>query len=790
MGGDLAACSQLAHAPTPSTIDGCGPSTPEAVAKEIHEISGALNVGDGGSRSMPHKDVDLPKTLPTPLDADAEPPPRDECSRQTFLAPGSTADEQRHSVQPKGKKPRYHADEGRRKADVQKRRNANSIAQLVSVGTQQSAWLEDIPLAPVYTPTSEEWKDPLAYIRSIQEEAAKFGMCVIKAPVAPAAPAGIVLKDFRFTTRQQRVKDCAYGPNWDCEERFYEKEKKYTLAEFQRLADDFARRKLGLPADLPPSTVEALYWAERASSTGPSTYVEYGNDLDGSAFHPDDPLGATDWNLNVSSCQLYLLKVSFTALTLVHVLYKYAHNSQLSFLQTLPSLETSALRWIKNDVPGVSSPMLYIGMLYATFAWHVEDHFLYSINYQHAGAPKIWYGVPASAADAFEAAVGQTVYAAPCASMENEGVGALERRCRVAAELMAKTTSLSPGVLSPLGVPVFRAVQDVGCFVATFPRAYHCGFSCGFNIGEAVNFATPEWWPFGDDARFLYRRLGRAHIVPHEQALCDEALGVHSRFFASAGEKGKKRRCGEDEVEGKQHNIVEIDNDENKVAESVDVSQNLKRGDTIIMRAFSRSFQRLYARRVELQRRGIPAVLACSPGCEEEHCSLHCSGCSHLCYACSVVVNATDPITSWQHFCLECAAEKTTSRDIVSILFVKPCWSLLHQTAVVFDSALAEFHGMLLISVKGFVLLSLHTPKINYLVHHADGDGNTFFDEYSRNGNWREMDSSLPVSINIQEFLPEADVAMPDWVARSWETRGEQRRAHHGEASLLLANKS
>jgi hypothetical protein len=48
------------------------------------------------------------------------------------------------------------------------------------------------------------------------------------------------------------------------------------------------------------------------------------------------------------------------------------------------------LRLVRGDVDGISTPMLYIGMLFATFAWHVEDHYLYSINFQHEGAAKTW----------------------------------------------------------------------------------------------------------------------------------------------------------------------------------------------------------------------------------------------------------------------------------------------------------------------------------------------------------------------------------------------------------------
>lgn len=94
-----------------------------------------------------------------------------------------------------------------------------------------------------------------------------------------------------------------------------------------------------------------------------------------------------------------------------------------------------------------------------------------SINYQHCGAAKTWYGIPGSAASHFEKVVREHVYNKDILSTDSED-GAFD-------VLLEKTTLFPPSILLEHGVPVFKAVQNPGEFVITFPRAYHAGFSHG-----------------------------------------------------------------------------------------------------------------------------------------------------------------------------------------------------------------------------------------------------------------------------------------------------------------------
>ncbi|WOL12239.1 putative lysine-specific demethylase JMJ14 isoform X2 [Canna indica] len=395
--------------------------------------------------------------------------------------------------------------------------------------------------APVFYPTEEEFKDTLGYIASIRDKAEKYGICRIIPPHSWLPPCPLKEKNFwgstKFTTRLQEVEklqnrepmkkrfrnrsdkrrkrrkrlrfgmtrrrntsalseanDCVGS---DMDEKFgFQSGSDFTLEEFKKLADDFKRQYFGMKGkeDLQddnhdnwwqPSAedIEGEYWRIVEDSTD-EVEVHYGADLDtvtfGSGFPKVlsadktevDPYLLSGWNLN-----------------------------------NLPRLPGSILSFEKEDISGVLVPWLYVGMCFSSFCWHVEDHHLYSLNYMHFGDPKVWYGVPGSDAVKLEDA------------MRKHLPDLFEEQPDLLHELV---TQLSPSVLKAEGVPVYRAIQNSGEFILTFPRAYHSGFNCGFNCAEAVNVAPVDWLPHGKCAVELYSEQHRKTSLSHDKLL----LGV------------------------------------------------------------------------------------------------------------------------------------------------------------------------------------------------------------------------------------------------------------------------
>lgn len=83
---------------------------------------------------------------------------------------------------------------------------------------------------------------------------------------------------------------------------------------------------------------------------------------------------------------------------------------------------------------------------------------------------------------------------------------------------------MSPKILKSEGVPVYRASQCCGEFIVTFPRAYHAGFSCGFNCVEAVNVAPVDWLEHGQGVVEVYSQQRRKTSISHKLLLVRERI--------------------------------------------------------------------------------------------------------------------------------------------------------------------------------------------------------------------------------------------------------------------------
>jgi histone demethylase JARID1 len=142
-------------------------------------------------------------------------------------------------------------------------------------------------------------------------------------------------------------------------------------------------------------------------------------------------------------------------------------------------LKNSLLQFSKKDcdsqISGITIPWFYYGMLYSSFCWHTEDLYLYSLNYMHEGASKIWYSISHTDKERMDEYV------------RNKYFATLLKQPDLLHRL---TVHINPLELIQHGIKVYKVVQNPGDMIITIPKGYHCGFSTGFNLAEAVNFSV------------------------------------------------------------------------------------------------------------------------------------------------------------------------------------------------------------------------------------------------------------------------------------------------------------
>ncbi|KAF8569445.1 hypothetical protein P879_01748 [Paragonimus westermani] len=271
---------------------------------------------------------------------------------------------------------------------------------------------------------------------------------------------------------------------------FPQSNKCYALHEFGVMADEFKSNYFGrLCSEVPCSVVEQEFW-RILQEYNDDVVVEYGADIHSSSQGSGFPTINRLQNLVGTAQQLEEAKM-------------YAVNPWN--LNILPLLDRSVLRFIKGNIDGMKIPWCYVGMVFSSFCWHIEDHWSYSINFNHWGEPKTWYGVSRLHAEDFERA------------MWKHAPELFEQ----APDLLHHiTTNMNPNILQAEGVPVYRTDQYCGEFVVTFPRAYHAGFNQGFNFAEAVNICLPDWLPIGRACVEHYAQMKRHCVFSNNELLC------------------------------------------------------------------------------------------------------------------------------------------------------------------------------------------------------------------------------------------------------------------------------
>jgi jumonji domain-containing protein 2 len=221
-----------------------------------------------------------------------------------------------------------------------------------------------------------------------------------------------------------------------------------SVLQFREIADEYLKSQVGTLAEgVSIELLQRKFWKRLGPTMQPALY---GADMEGTLFKRSDY--CCGWNISQLHSCLELLQ------------YDQPDDH-------------------KGGIPGVTTPYLYFGMWASVFCAHTEDMNLLSINFLHAGAPKVWYAIAAGE---------------DSQRFEQFCEGHYHHARTSCPEYMRhKRAMVSPAILKKAGIRFTTAVQYPGDAMITFPGGYHFGFNTGFNVAEATNFAVPEWIPYG-----------------------------------------------------------------------------------------------------------------------------------------------------------------------------------------------------------------------------------------------------------------------------------------------------
>ncbi|KAG9300430.1 hypothetical protein G9A89_010055 [Geosiphon pyriformis] len=355
---------------------------------------------------------------------------------------------------------------------------------------------------PVFKPTIEEFQDFNAFVTAISKYGKETGIVKI---IPPKEWSG-VLPDLTERLQRERIKhpieQVFSGSKGIYRQDNLEMKKSYTLKQWRKICESPEHRpprrnnqqQKQLPT--PPQKKRKLeaQHSEKTKATNNNETEVLSGPNNNDKGHP--VVKKTNFDYRIHNQVLYTdeyckelerdywrnlpFNSSFYGADMIGSLFdpKITKTWNVNQLDNL-------LNRINVSIPGVNRAYLYFGMWKATFAWHVEDMDLYSINYIHFGAPKQWYAIPPPYGKKFE----------------NVMRGYFQPEFQACREyLRHKQFIVKPSILAENNIPVNYLVQREGEFVITFPYGYHAGYNLDYNCAESVNFALQDWVPIGKKA--------------------------------------------------------------------------------------------------------------------------------------------------------------------------------------------------------------------------------------------------------------------------------------------------
>lgn len=229
-----------------------------------------------------------------------------------------------------------------------------AIANGPQITAEEASCYETIPEIPVYRPTESEFRDFAACMVQIEGMGAQhMGLCKIIPPPS-WHPRRNGYQNVDFLVEKPIIQLSAGTHGIYLQDVRYQKS--MTFRKYEKFSNSPKNRT---PPHSSMDELEEIYWNSIAS-----IQPLYGANVSGSLTDEDQPY-----------CNIPRLR----------------------------SMLSEVLAEEEIEIGGVNTPYLYVGAWATTFAWHVEDMDLYSINYMHFGAPKLWYCIPPAFARKFEA---------------------------------------------------------------------------------------------------------------------------------------------------------------------------------------------------------------------------------------------------------------------------------------------------------------------------------------------------------------------------------------------------